>query len=48
VSWVINYEIILGYPGGIFKPDSLITYKEVVTILYLYTKNYSHHPMITF
>ena len=38
VGWAAKNEIVLGFPGGFFKPDDTITREEAVTILYRYAK----------
>ena len=38
VGWAAKNKIVLGYPGGFFKPDGAVTREEAVTILYRYAK----------
>ena len=38
VGWAAENEIVLGYPGGFFKPDGPVIREEVMTILYRYAK----------
>ena len=38
VGWAAENEIVLGYPGGFFKPNGPVIREEVMTILYRYAK----------
>ncbi|MCL2152990.1 MAG: S-layer homology domain-containing protein [Oscillospiraceae bacterium] len=38
VGWAAKNEIVLGFPGGVFRPNDPITREEAVTILYRYAQ----------